>query len=357
MTVQFGIFDHIEGIAGTSHRQLLKDRIELIQRADEAGFTGYHLAEHHGSDLCLAPNQELFLAAAAQATENIRLGPMVKLLPMHHPVQVVEDICVLDQLSGGRVDYGVGRGAAACEHFWYSGDWFNATERFDEALGLIFLGLQTGKMGSVGGKHYDFPEIPLSMSPFQHRIPFWYPGNAVVAGRFGLNLLWPGAIPEEVYDLYVSTWNEYADSGIRANAPGARPRVGSIELLALHEDADTALEIAYRGLKGTVRRVVHLHTYDHQALNEEEAEAALNPIARGAAQMMAPGGDDLIAARVQNSGTPGQVRERMLATLADGRTDYIVLQFPAGDMTLAESRHTLELFVNEVKPALEAATS
>ena len=55
--------------------------------ADEAGFAGYHLAEHHGTELCLAPNQELFVAAASQITDNIRMGPMVKLLPLHHPVR------------------------------------------------------------------------------------------------------------------------------------------------------------------------------------------------------------------------------------------------------------------------------
>jgi alkanesulfonate monooxygenase SsuD/methylene tetrahydromethanopterin reductase-like flavin-dependent oxidoreductase (luciferase family) len=84
-----------------------------IKLADEAGFAGFHLAEHHGSDLCMAPNQEVFIAAASQVTKNIRLGPMVKLLPLHHPVQIIEDMCVVDQLTGGRLDFGVGRGRGA----------------------------------------------------------------------------------------------------------------------------------------------------------------------------------------------------------------------------------------------------
>ena len=81
----FGIFDHIEDIPGTSTPQLLKDRLDLIRMADAAGFAGFHLAEHHGSDLCMAPNQEVFLAAASQITKNIRLGPLVKLLPLASP--------------------------------------------------------------------------------------------------------------------------------------------------------------------------------------------------------------------------------------------------------------------------------
>ncbi len=50
------------------------------------------------------------------------------------PLRVIEDICVLDQLTGGRVDYGIGRGIAPIEHFWFDGDWFNSHDRFDDAL-------------------------------------------------------------------------------------------------------------------------------------------------------------------------------------------------------------------------------
>ena len=83
-TPTFGIFDHIEGEPGTSVAEVLKGRVELIRMVEEAGFAGYHLAEHHGSELCPAPNQELFMAAASQITDRIRMGPMVKLLPLRH---------------------------------------------------------------------------------------------------------------------------------------------------------------------------------------------------------------------------------------------------------------------------------
>ena len=62
MSRKFGVFDHIENIPGTSTSQLFKDRLALIRMADQAGFGGYHFAEHHGSDLCMAPSQELFIS-------------------------------------------------------------------------------------------------------------------------------------------------------------------------------------------------------------------------------------------------------------------------------------------------------
>ena len=251
--MEFGIFDHIEGIPGTSMHQLLRDRIELVKMVDAAGFTGYHVAEHHGTDLCLAPDQEIFLAAAAEATSRIRLGPMVKLLPLHHPLRVLEDICILDQLTGGRVEYGVGRGIAPIEHFWFDGDWFNSHDRFDEALTLILQGLRTGRVDPEGGKHYSFPPIDVSMSPYQlPNPPFWYPGNPVTAGRFGLNLMWPGPIPQEAYDVYVRNWHEFADGPVRADRPGSKPRVGVVDLIVVSHDEAEAKEIAARGLEGSL---------------------------------------------------------------------------------------------------------
>ncbi len=351
--MQFAIFDHIEGIPGTSLHQLLRDRIELVKLADAAGFAAYFLAEHHGSDLCQAPNQEIFLAAAAEATKQIHLGPMVKILPLHHPLRVVEDICQLDQLTGGRLEYGVGRGISAIEHFWFEGNWFESHARFEEALALVLQGLRTGRVSSAGCRFHAFPDIDICMTPFQQpNPPFWYPGNPLVAGKFGLNLMWPGQIPREAHTAYHNAWQEHAGAAVRADAPGARPRIGSTELLAISHDEAEARAIAARGWKGLMRRVVNVHVNDRLALDEQQAEAAMNPLARGAAALMAPGGDAMLPTLTANSGTPAQVRDRLRAYADTGLCDYIVLQLPTGDMTFAEARRTLQLFIDEVLPAL-----
>ena len=159
-TPTFGVFDHIEGISGRSVADVLKDRLDLVRMADEAGFAGYHLAEHHGSELCLVPNQELFIAAASQITDSIRMGPMVKLLPLHHPVSLIEDLCVADNLTNGRVDFGVGRGPAPVEHFWFGSDWPTAAERFEDVLGIICRALRSGEISSEGSRFYDFRTMP-----------------------------------------------------------------------------------------------------------------------------------------------------------------------------------------------------
>jgi len=334
----FGIFDHIENIPGT-------DRLELVKLADQAGFAGFHLAEHHGSDLSMAPNQEIFIAAASQVTKTIRLGPMVKLLPLHHPVRVIEDLCVLDQLTGGRIEFGVGSGVAPIEHAWFGSDWTERRERFEDSLRIIRHALANDVISSEGSVYYDFPTMPLSTKPLQAAIPFWYPGNPALAGRYGMNLMWPGPIDQRAYDVYAEAWHEHEGDELRVEGPDARPRVGCTMLVAIADSQKEALEIARRGMDGLVRRAENVHVHDRLIMSEEDCEAALGPLRSILAHM-----EDAIQA---GAGTAEQIAERFGAVLEAGLVEYIVLQLPVGDMTFDEARRTVESFAADVKPQLE----
>ena len=297
-TPTFGIFDHIEDIPGTPTPQLLRDRLDLIKMADEAGFAGYHLAEHHGSDLCMAPNQEVFIAAASQITKNIRLGPMVKLLPLHHPVRIIEDMIVVDNLTDGRLDFGVGRGVAPIEHYWFGSNWPESKDRFVDVLGIICDAFATGEISSENSKFYDFPTIPMSTKPVQDPIPFWYPGSPVTAGRHGMNLMWPGPIDQAV----LRPVRRDVERAQGRHAPRRRTRLRAACRLH-HAAGDRARprtrhwSIVRRGMTGLLRRAHNVHKYDHLVLSDEECDALSDPL-RGIMAHM----EDAIHARCGNRG-------------------------------------------------------
>ena len=98
--VAFGLFDWIDR-GKVPLQRLYEERLQLLEVADAAGFFGYHLAEHHATPLGMAPSPALFLTAAAQRTRRIRLGPLVYLLPLYNPLRLIEEVCMLDHLSGG----------------------------------------------------------------------------------------------------------------------------------------------------------------------------------------------------------------------------------------------------------------
>ena len=70
----------------------------------------------------MAPSPNVFLAAVAQRTRRLRFGPLVYALPLHHPLRLIEEICMLDQMSGGRLDIGFGRGSSPIELALYGVD-------------------------------------------------------------------------------------------------------------------------------------------------------------------------------------------------------------------------------------------
>ena len=83
----------------------------MVKKAETLGFYSYHVAEHHHSPLTAAPVQGAYLGALATVTSTIRLCPLVYVLPLHHPIRIIEEICTLDNLTSGRLDVGFGRGA------------------------------------------------------------------------------------------------------------------------------------------------------------------------------------------------------------------------------------------------------
>jgi alkanesulfonate monooxygenase SsuD/methylene tetrahydromethanopterin reductase-like flavin-dependent oxidoreductase (luciferase family) len=86
--VRFGVWDHFERRAGIPLDQQFQQKIKLLQEAEELGFVGYHIAEHHLTPLDMAPSPNVFLAALAQATTRLRIGTMVYILPLYHPVRL-----------------------------------------------------------------------------------------------------------------------------------------------------------------------------------------------------------------------------------------------------------------------------
>ena len=148
MRVPFGIFDHVDRGEGPL-AALYESRLRLVEAADAAGFRTYHVAEHHATSLGMAPSPGIFLAALAKRTRRIRFGPLVYILPLYPPLRLIEEICMLDQLSGGRFELGVGRGISPYELAYNNVDFLEAAEIYEEALQVIVAGLSNEEFAST----------------------------------------------------------------------------------------------------------------------------------------------------------------------------------------------------------------
>src|SRR6185312_15438157 len=117
----------------------------------------------------------VFLAAVAQRTRRLRFGPLVYTLALHHPLRVIEEVCMLDQISGGRLELGIGRGVSPYELGYFGVDAAATREIFNETLAVLLAGLTHERL-TFEGKHYRYHDVPMELHPLQQPYPpLWYP--------------------------------------------------------------------------------------------------------------------------------------------------------------------------------------
>ncbi len=242
--IEFGVFDHLDR-TGPSLADYYEDRLKIAEAYDRAGFYGYHLAEHHATPLGMAPSPNVFLAALAQRTRRLRFGPMVFVLPLYHPLRLIEEICMLDQMSGGRLEIGFGRGASLIELAIYGVDPGSAQDIYTEGLDLILKGL-TVKRLDFHGKHFDFDDVPMTVEPLQKPYPpIWYgvhaPDSAERAAKRNLNVvsLDPPGDTRLSIERYRATWRP-------PHAGAALPKLGLGRFIVVGETDAQALALARR---------------------------------------------------------------------------------------------------------------
>jgi alkanesulfonate monooxygenase SsuD/methylene tetrahydromethanopterin reductase-like flavin-dependent oxidoreductase (luciferase family) len=333
--MEFGIFDHLDH-SGAPLRAYYEDRLKLAEAYDRAGFYSYHLAEHHQTPLGMAPSPSVFLAALAERTKRLRFGPMVFALPLYHPLRLIEEICMLDQMSGGRLDLGFGRGASPIELSYFGEDPDQAQIVYAEMLELIRAGL-TEKTLTFEGRRFRFRDVPMELEPLQKpHPPIWYglhaPESAERAARQGLHVICLD-VPEMsrvAIERFCSVW---AEAHGRA-AP--LPKIGLGRFIVVGETDEAARALA--------RRAYPMWHDSFTSLFRRHGRTPTHP---------RPGDFNTVQQIGQGvAGSPATVtaflREQHRVTGAN----YCVGQFAFGDLTLPETLRSLDLFVRHVMPAL-----
>ncbi|HTK12832.1 MAG TPA: LLM class flavin-dependent oxidoreductase [Xanthobacteraceae bacterium] len=332
--MEFGIFDHLD--RNTLDLQTYyRERLKLIRLYDEAGFYAYHLAEHHGTPLGMAPSPGIFLSAVAQNTKRLRFGPMVYQLPLYHPIRLIEEICMLDQLSGGRLEIGFGRGASPIELEVYGEDPAQAQAAYTEGLELILKGL-TEKSLSYAGDIHRFDNVPMELEPLQKpHPPVWYgvhsPEGAETAARRKLCAI----SLDDARTTRIST-DRYREVWQAAHGSVPLPKFGIGRFIVVADTDASALALARRAYPMWSRSFTHFE--------RTHGWAARHP---------RPRDFDTLAEIGQGiAGSPATVRAFLEDQLKTSGTNYVVGQFAFGDLTPHECETSVRLFADNVMPTL-----
>jgi alkanesulfonate monooxygenase SsuD/methylene tetrahydromethanopterin reductase-like flavin-dependent oxidoreductase (luciferase family) len=338
----FGLFDWLDE-SGRGLGETYAERLQVLELADQAGFACYHLAEHHLTELSTVPSPNLFLAAAAQRTRRLHLGPLSVILPLYAPLRLLEEICMLDQLSGGRLELGLSRGSQG-EHIDGSPD--KARAIFNEALRVILMGLRTGEV-DFHGEYFDFDHVVTRLRPVQEPYPpLWYPTSSLssipwVAGQ-GFSTVFSVHLSPSFDDVarMIQTYRRELDAHRadpdRLNGHVAEPSYG----FSMHVHVAETDEQAVSQAAPAYDRFVHNYTYRMIKRGQPERYANRTNLAQ---QM---------AARRILVGSPGSVAAQLGEYLERSGANYFLGCFTFGDLSLEHTLRSVELFATEVIPAL-----
>ena len=237
-----------------SHEQFYQEVIEEGQYAEELGFDGFWVGEHHfQASQRVFPSPQMVLTAIAQRTKRIRLGTGVTVLPVNDPIRIAEDIAALDLMSHGRSCFGVGRGYQPHEFAGFHIAAETTKERLWECLEVIRLAW-TREQFSYHGKFYQYEDLALLPRPLQKPTPpIWVaaasPGSAEEAARRGYAFsavpFASGPSPEEVAGQLARYREAYVAAG-HGEPPEDIPHVFWSHVT---ESTDQALREAEAGMK------------------------------------------------------------------------------------------------------------
>lgn len=166
----FGLFFLNSVAPWKTDAEELRNGLDQIKYADELGFHSAWIAEHNARAYGVVSSTSVYLAAAAAVTKNIKLGSAVSRLPLHHPLQLAEDMALVDIISNGRLYLGVGKGYDKLEFDAYNINFDERHDRYLESLDILTTALLNDRV-NYSGKFYDIKNIPVYPRPVQNPRP------------------------------------------------------------------------------------------------------------------------------------------------------------------------------------------
>jgi alkanesulfonate monooxygenase SsuD/methylene tetrahydromethanopterin reductase-like flavin-dependent oxidoreductase (luciferase family) len=314
--------------------------LEEVQLAEDLGWECFWFTEHHfllygGPE----PNPAVFMAAAAARTSCIHLGSAISILPLHHPIQLAEDYAMVDVLSGGRLEYGIGLGNTASDFPVYGITREESRPRFQEAAEVI-LKAWTNERFSHDGQFWRFEDVPVYPRPTQQpHPPIWVAGHSPEglgwAGRHGFNIMTVAhPFPAERYRPGLAAWREgLAEAGLK---PGERHCKLHLRVW-VDEDAARAREVA----EDAIRR------YEEWSATGPSL-GRYNPDTYDFAGMLAEGRNVY--------GNPDQCIAAIQRSIDNFEFDIFSTTFNFGGIPHEEVKKAMRLFAKEVMPAFKNVT-
>ena len=338
--MQFGLFDWIEA-SRRPPAEVYGHKLELASAADQAGLHAFFMAEHQGTPLSIDGSPSVLLSALFQRTRRLRAGALTFCLPWYNPYRFYHEVCMLDHLSGGRLELGVGRGVSPIESKIFGLQSIDESrEKYRETLEVFFKACQSDTL-DFQGKYYQYRDAELHVKPAQHPYPpLWFPSSnresIDFTARHGYHTAFLGKLSDckPLFERYGELWARHRNDPGRHNAHAAEPFLAKTQHLVIAQDGAEAVRIGEQA-HGTWNAHMHHLTrklgrppvHNTQAYSPESAHPLI-------------------------AGTPRSVTDKLAELIEATGINYLLCIFSFGDIAPQHAMRSLELFSAEVMPEL-----
>jgi alkanesulfonate monooxygenase SsuD/methylene tetrahydromethanopterin reductase-like flavin-dependent oxidoreductase (luciferase family) len=331
-----GIFDWVEA-SQRPPAQVYEHKLQLAAAAEKAGFHAYLIAEHQGTPLSIDGSPSVLLSAMFQRTQRLRAGALTFCLPWYDPYRFYNEVCMLDQMSGGRLELGVGRGVSPIESKIFGLQSIEESrQKYRDTLDWFFR-FSKNELVQYRGEEVELYNKPLQ-KPWP---PLWFPSSnresIEFTARHGYHTAFLGKLADckPLFDRYRELWQKHRNDPDRHNAHVATPFLAKTQHMVI---ADTDAEAERLGLEAYARWASHIHHLTRK-LGRPDVHKT-DPYAPDSSQPLVTG-----AART--------VLEKLKQMLRVTSANYLLCIFSFGDLAPEHAMRSLELFSTEVKPNLQ----
>lgn len=329
--------------ASADIEQVQQHTLEMVRLADGAGFDIAWAAEHHALEMTIAPDPFLLLGWWAAHTKRIRLGSGVVNAAYWHPVKLAGESALLDVLSGGRLEFGIGSGAYQREFdrmkpgLSQKDGW----RYMQEALPVV-RALWRGDV-AYDGEYWQFPKTTSCPKPLQREVPVWVAARAPITFDYAVQnncniMSWPFTLPLSE----IETYRGRLDASIAAHNPDYNGNFAVMRHTAVY-DNETARAKALDAVRQVLARFGNLMTQsgdvvdgfpDAVALESLDGNIRVDP--------------DMLEQNLM-FGTPRQIIEKLRTYESLGVDAFIY--YASMGLDIHEQKRSLQSFIDDVLPA------
>ena len=334
--LHFGLFDWIEASTQRTPAEVYEHKLELAAAADQAGLHGFFIAEHQGTPLSIDGSPSVMLSALFQRTRRLRAGALTFCLPWYDPYRFYNEVCMLDQMSGGRLELGVGRGVSPIESLIFNLKSIEESRaRYRETLDIFFSACESKSL------KYRGQDVELYNKPVQKPWPpLWFPSSnresIEFTARHGYHtaLMAKQADCRPLFDAYREIWQRHKHDPGRHNAHVDAPFLAKTQHMVI---ADTEAEAEKIGLQAFEAWKGHIHHLTRK--NGRPDVHKIEPYAEDSTQRLI-------------TGTPSSVLEKLQEVIRVTGMNYLLCIFSFGDIAPQHALRSLDLFAREIMPKL-----